>query len=184
MAVTSDEGSPAPAASTSKQQPAPSAKSTAFASGVNAPPGFGLRRSKTMDETAPLRRTSFTSRSDMSADGLQRRNSNFSDYSLNEARNILNPRPSVHSEQTPESSSLASLSLAFALLPAIAGALFKNGSSVVTDIMLLGLAGIFLHWSVTQPWYVHCTHFHGCNPALTLLSQVMVSCCTTSQDRT
>jgi hypothetical protein len=42
--------------------------------------------------------------------------------------------------------------LAFALLPAISGALFKNGSAIVTDIMLLGLAGVFLHWSVTQPW--------------------------------
>jgi hypothetical protein len=44
------------------------------------------------------------------------------------------------------------LSLAFALLPAISGVLFKNGNAVVTDVMLLGLAGIFLHWSVTQPW--------------------------------
>lgn len=24
----------------------------------------------------------------------------------------------------------------------------------MTDVMLLGLAGVFLHWSVTQPWYV------------------------------
>lgn len=147
IAVMSDKGSPAhtPAALSSKQP-------SAFASGSNAPAGFGLRRSKTMDEAAQTRRPSFTSRSDVSTDGLQRRNSNFSDYSLNEARNILNPRPSSHTEPTPETSSLASLSLAFALLPAIAGALFKNGSSVVTDIMLLGLAGVFLHWSVTQPW--------------------------------
>jgi hypothetical protein len=47
---------------------------------------------------------------------------------------------------------LPSLSLAFAFLPAISGLLFKNGSAVVTDFMLLGLAGVFLNWSVTQPW--------------------------------
>ncbi len=88
-----------------------------------------------------------------------RRSSNFSDYGVNEARSILNPHgkaaqgsSSSAGEQGPELSSLAGLSLAFALLPAIAGALFKNGSAVTTDIMLLGLAGVFLHWSVTQPW--------------------------------
>lgn len=44
--------------------------------------------------------------------------------------------------------------LAFALLPALGGLLFQNGSAVVTDVMLLGLAGIFLNWSVRVPWYV------------------------------
>jgi hypothetical protein len=87
-----------------------------------------------------------------------RRSSNFSDYSLGEARDLLNPKVPTSGQLSPaadpESSSLASLSLAFALLPAVGGALFKNGSAVITDVMLLGLAGIFLHWSVTQPWYV------------------------------
>lgn len=86
-----------------------------------------------------------------------RRSSNFSEYSLSEARDILNPQSrdpgSADTFSSPgDSSSLASLSLAFALLPALAGVLFKNGSAVVTDVMLLGLAGVFLHWSVTQPW--------------------------------
>lgn len=86
--------------------------------------------------------------------GNGRRSSNFSDYSLSEARGLLNPgaRPDDDESASPETSSLAALSLAFALLPAIAGSLFKNGSAVVTDILLLGLAGVFLHWSVTQPW--------------------------------
>jgi hypothetical protein len=44
--------------------------------------------------------------------------------------------------------------LAFALLPALGGMFFKNGSSVITDIMLLGLAAIFLNWSVRLPWLV------------------------------
>ncbi|KAH6610685.1 hypothetical protein Trco_000705 [Trichoderma cornu-damae] len=121
----------------------------------NAPPGRLLRRSRTTDE--PLMRSGSMSRhfsSDSSSEAPPRRSSNFSEYSLNEARDILNPRPHAHAEQLShhESSPLASLSLAFALLPAIAGVLFQNGSSVVTDIMLLGLAAIFLHWSVTQPW--------------------------------
>ena len=126
------------------------------ASGSKAPPGHALRRVKTtVDDLLPTRRRSLASRSEASFEGLPpRRSSNFSDYS-SEARAILNPQPQTGMELLPtEASSLASLSLAFALLPAITGALFKNGHVVVTDIMLLGLAGIFLHWSVTQPWYV------------------------------
>lgn len=92
--------------------------------------------------------------SDASLPGIpRRRSSNFTDYSLGEARDILNPRAKQSGElPSSESSSLASASLAFALLPAIAGAVFKNGSAIATDLMLLGLAGVFLHWSVTQPW--------------------------------
>ncbi|SPJ85334.1 uncharacterized protein FTOL_11115 [Fusarium torulosum] len=124
-------------------------------SGINAPPpGHGLRRAVTVSaaEDAASRRPY------MASPGFDtippRRSSNFSEYSLNEARDLLNPQlrePSIESS-AGETSSLASLSLAFALLPAISGALFKNGSAIVTDIMLLGLAGVFLHWSVTQPW--------------------------------
>lgn len=50
--------------------------------------------------------------------------------------------------------SWASLPLASALLPAAAGMLFENGSAFLTDVMLLALAGVFLYWSVTQPWLV------------------------------
>lgn len=86
-----------------------------------------------------------------SFDTLPRRSSNFSDYSLSDARDILNPLPQGKS-LSHEDSTLPSLSLAFALLPALAGVFFTNGNAIVTDVMLLGLAGIFLHWSVTQPW--------------------------------
>ncbi|PHH68424.1 hypothetical protein CDD82_566 [Ophiocordyceps australis] len=123
-----------------------------FKSGCTAPPGQPLRRAKTVDE--PPRRTWAASNpSDApTPERLVRRSSSLSDYSI-EARNILNPATQAHVEpQSPESSPLASLSLAFALLPAIAGSLFQNGHGFVTDIMLLGLAGVFLHWSVTQPW--------------------------------
>ncbi|RCI11100.1 hypothetical protein L249_7188 [Ophiocordyceps polyrhachis-furcata BCC 54312] len=62
------------------------------------------------------------------------------------------PPPTPPPPQITEKSTVASASLAFALLPAIAGVFFKDGHAVVTDIMLLSLAGVFLHWSVTQPW--------------------------------
>ncbi|KAK2679852.1 hypothetical protein RAB80_005033 [Fusarium oxysporum f. sp. vasinfectum] len=119
------------------------------------PPGHGLRRAMTVSvaEDAASRRQH------MSPPGFDtippRRSSNFSEYSLSEARDLLNPQlrdPSSTESSPGETSSLASLSLAFALLPAISGVLFKNGNAVVTDVMLLGLAGVFLHWSVTQPW--------------------------------
>ena len=42
--------------------------------------------------------------------------------------------------------------LALALLPAVGGLFFKNGSGVVTDITLLLLAAVFLNWSVRVPW--------------------------------
>ncbi|KAF5026055.1 hypothetical protein F66182_1847 [Fusarium sp. NRRL 66182] len=127
-------------------------------SAINAvpPSGHGLRRAMTVSitEDAASRRPPAAS------PGFEnippRRSSNFSEYSFSEARDLLNPQlrdPSnADSSSHEESSSLASLSLAFALLPAISGVLFKNGSAVVTDVMLLGLAGVFLHWSVTQPW--------------------------------
>ncbi|QPH01537.1 hypothetical protein C2857_005740 [Epichloe festucae Fl1] len=147
-----DEGSPAAPAAASSRAPAVTSKSTGF-----APPGRALRRSKPVDDGPPIRRKSHASRSEASLEavphGAPRRSSNFSDYNLDEARNLLNPRARAgHETPIPETSSLASLSLAFALLPAIAGVLFKDGHVVVTDIMLLGLSGVFLHWSVTQPW--------------------------------
>ncbi|CEI39377.1 hypothetical protein FVEN_g8605 [Fusarium venenatum] len=128
-------------------------------SGFSAPPsGHGLRRSMTVsvaEEAASASRRQPPASPSFDSIPL-RRSSNFSEYSLNEARDFLNPQPrdpsNGDSSLTEESSSLPSLSLAFAFLPAISGLLFKNGSAVVTDFMLLGLAGVFLNWSVTQPW--------------------------------
>lgn len=130
------------------------AQATSGASTATAPPGHAIRRSFTFDETR--RRPPFHQPSSGDASfetPPRRRSSNFTDYSFGEARDILNPQATTTGDIPPsESSSLASASLAFALLPALAGALFKNGSAIATDLMLLGLAGIFLHWSVTQPW--------------------------------
>ncbi|KAK4069939.1 uncharacterized protein Triagg1_6734 [Trichoderma aggressivum f. europaeum] len=157
-AAMPDDGRQASTASSSARPGLAASSGISLGHGVgiasNAPPGHSIRRVKTLDE--PSMRSGSMSRhfsSDSSSEAPPRRSSNFSDYSLNEARDILNPRPHAQGEQSHhDSSPLASLSLAFALLPAIAGVLFQNGTSVVTDIMLLGLAAIFLHWSVTQPW--------------------------------
>ncbi|PYH41736.1 uncharacterized protein BP01DRAFT_326936 [Aspergillus saccharolyticus JOP 1030-1] len=91
----------------------------------------------------------------------QRRNSTFSD-SVSEARHsirsstddILFPRVAKGGDVdlTNEESHWHSAPLGLALLPAIAGIFFQNGSAVVTDITLLVLAAIFLNWSVRLPW--------------------------------
>ncbi|OAA37257.1 hypothetical protein ISF_09926 [Cordyceps fumosorosea ARSEF 2679] len=148
-----------------------STPSTATSSYTSAPPGNAIRRAKTVAENSPSatrRQTTtssptaarrFSSDSAGAFEPLRRRSSNFSNYGVNEARSTMNPHGKAAAgahdgadQGAQELSSLAGLSLAFALLPAIAGALFKNGGAVTTDIMLLGLAGVFLHWSVTQPW--------------------------------
>ncbi|KPM41559.1 hypothetical protein AK830_g5043 [Neonectria ditissima] len=153
---------PSPPPAAARHRPATSAASSA----VNAPLPGNLRRAMTASaaaDDARRPRPSIQIHHSLAADPSSplgeappRRSSNFSEYSLGEARDLLNPQPISRGGggqlAMNDSSSLASLSLAFALLPALAGVLFKNGSAVVTDVMLLGLAGVFLHWSVTQPW--------------------------------
>ncbi|KAE8441434.1 hypothetical protein EG329_004960 [Mollisiaceae sp. DMI_Dod_QoI] len=127
-----------------------------------SPPKAPPRRSLTVDESTQFRHRPPNNRSqDAPTPAIRRRSSNFSDYSLREARksfqsstdNLLLPKPSATGlEVKHESSHWDSAPLAFALLPALGGMIFTNGSSVVTDIMLLGLAAIFLNWSVRIPW--------------------------------
>ncbi|KAL1878984.1 hypothetical protein Plec18167_004279 [Paecilomyces lecythidis] len=90
-----------------------------------------------------------------------RRNSVLSD-SVSEARyslrsstdDLLFPRASKDpiADIREGESHWHSAPLALALLPAIGGILFKNGSAVITDVTLLVLAAIFLNWSVRLPW--------------------------------
>ncbi|KAM7201025.1 hypothetical protein V8F20_005034 [Naviculisporaceae sp. PSN 640] len=130
---------------------------------VAAPTGFGLRRAATVNEPESRRRsgifvpgntTSFDSPAHRDS---RRRSSTFSDYSLSEARrnfdqDIIDPGKE---HQDEEDSRWASLPLAFAIVPAIGGIMFKNGSAMVTDVILLGLASIFLNWTLRSPfkWY-------------------------------
>lgn len=65
---------------------------------------------------------------------------------------ILNPSGAKHDMAQDSSGALASLPIAFALLPALVGVLFEGGTQLITDIMLLGLVFIFLRYTVTQPW--------------------------------
>ncbi|KAH8815632.1 hypothetical protein F5884DRAFT_184590 [Xylogone sp. PMI_703] len=128
-------------------------------------PVQGIKRAQTVDETSRLhRRTSRNSFSNQSPHGSpelrQRRSSTLSDFSINGARRslqsstdeILLPTPHNTQLRTKHESHWDSAPLAFALFPAIGGIMFKNGSSVVTDITLLALAAIFLNWSVRIPW--------------------------------
>jgi len=54
-----------------------------------------------------------------------------------------------------EDSNWHSTPLVFAILPAVAGLLFNNGSAFVTDVLLLGFAALFMNWSIRIPrdWY-------------------------------
>lgn len=130
---------------------------TAVSSGADAPPtptGFhGIRRSATVGEGAKWRPTSTEFNPRFSFDSERRRSSTLSDYSLSEAKrglseDILNPGGGLDTHDHKWSI----LPLIFALLPAIGGIFHQNGGAFVTDLMLLGLSGVFLNWSVTQPW--------------------------------
>ncbi|KAJ9134419.1 hypothetical protein NKR23_g10118 [Pleurostoma richardsiae] len=155
----SNDATPSKAAATTSAASSPSLADA-------APPGHAFRRAATVDEASQFRRRSLLAGSPISTDQhasfespLRRRSSNFSDYSIGEARrslrdstdDILNPRGS-NVESHGDSDWAGSLPLAFALLPAAIGMLFQNGSSVTTDAILLCLAGIFLRYTVTQPW--------------------------------
>ena len=89
-----------------------------------------------------------------------RRSSNLSD-SIESTRqsirsstdNLLLPTAtSAELETNHEPSHWHSAPLTLALLPALGGLFFQNGSAVVTDLTLLGLAAVFLNWSVRLPW--------------------------------
>ncbi|RDL39385.1 Uncharacterized protein BP5553_03725 [Venustampulla echinocandica] len=142
----------------------PARKTTASLS----PSGASIRRASTFDDSTPEfqrrplgNRLSTNPDVHRSSSSRRRRSSNFSEYSLNEARKsfqsstdeLLLPKPrTADRELGHDSSPWDSVPLAFALLPAIGGMLFTNGSLVITDIILLGLAAIFLNWSVRLPW--------------------------------
>ena len=88
---------------------------------------------------------------------LPRRRSSILSFNSLEARDFIRPGLGLENEdisQYEEPSHWHSSPLAFAFLPALAGLFFTNGSAFVTDILLLGLAALFLNWSVRLPWYV------------------------------
>jgi hypothetical protein len=116
--------------------------------------GAPLRRSFTVDDSTHSRIRRTTPNPLLPP---PRRGSTFSD--LSDARrsfqastdDLLLPRPSVTRNEASNTSAWHSAPLVFALLPAVGGMLFKNGGQVITDVMLLGLAAVFLNWSVRLP---------------------------------
>lgn len=117
---------------------------------ATSPPVAGLRqrplgRSATPTESAPQ---------------FARRGSSFVSESLSESRRSLKestddlflPRVSTDRDTHVETSNWHSLPLGLALLPALGGLFFNNGSAFITDISLLGLAALFLNWAVRLPW--------------------------------
>ncbi|TPX09773.1 uncharacterized protein E0L32_008964 [Thyridium curvatum] len=115
--------------------------------------GFRLRRSATVNDAS--RRHSWGPNTEFTYEpptSPLRRSSNFSEIGQ-EARDILNPVPDPEWQNAPpQNSKWDSLPLALALLPPLGGALVPGGSAFVTDLMLLALGALFLHWTVTQPW--------------------------------
>lgn len=89
-----------------------------------------------------------------------RRSSSFISETLSESRRSLRsstddlflPRANADNDSKLESSHWHSLPLGLALLPAVGGLFFQNGSAFITDISLLGLAALFLNWAVRLPW--------------------------------
>ncbi|KAI1187219.1 hypothetical protein F5B17DRAFT_400551 [Nemania serpens] len=119
------------------------------------PPGLAVRRAATFAQPASLRRPVSGTNPPPSADNntfanMPRRSSTYSDYFETSADDLLNPSKPTVKEDTK--SPFVYVPLAAALLPAVAGIFFENGSAFFTDLILLSLAAIFLHWSVTQPW--------------------------------
>ncbi|KAJ5177138.1 uncharacterized protein N7482_003015 [Penicillium canariense] len=121
----------------------------------NAPaPSSSFRR-----RALPTRAATFVEGS--STHWPQRRNSTLSD-SISEARHSIRsstddlflPRVGKDRDDSiaTEESHWQSAPLVLALLPAIAGIFFRDGSLFMTDVTLLVLAAIFLNWSVRLPW--------------------------------
>jgi hypothetical protein len=83
--------------------------------------------------------------------------SSLEDATSSFADDLLNPSSTkkLKRQRQEEDSNWHSTPLAFAILPALAGLLFNNGSAFVTDVLLLGFAALFMNWSIRIPrdWY-------------------------------
>lgn len=122
-----------------------------------SPKSLGRKSTERVDGPA-MRRTSTAGMAELETMAehpvRRRRSSTFSQYSLSEAQKefqeeILDPGPSPEGTARTWKSWLP---IMFALVPPFAGLFFKNGPAFFSDLILLFLASIFLHWSITAPW--------------------------------
>ncbi|CRG87202.1 hypothetical protein PISL3812_04219 [Talaromyces islandicus] len=139
----------------SEQPRSPVSQHASFQSGANLNPyGSSYLRQRPLGRSATL--------ADTGGPLNFRRNSSALSDTVSEARqslrdstdDILFPRASKgdNPELNHDDSHWESAPLALALLPAVGGLFFHNGSAFVTDATLLILAAIFLNWSVRLPW--------------------------------
>ncbi|KAI1739714.1 hypothetical protein F4680DRAFT_133616 [Xylaria scruposa] len=122
----------------------------------SAPPIGSFRRAATFGQPPALRRRLNGNNPPPAAENntftnFRRRSSTYSDYIETSADELLHPSKS-NTEEDNQKSPFVYIPLTLALLPAIAGVFFENGAAFFTDLILLSLAAVFLHWSVTQPW--------------------------------
>lgn len=131
-----------------------SAPSDSHASGAQIPPQL---RQKMLNRAATFAEGAQSSPSALPA----RRGSIFSNYSdtrqsyRSSTDNLLRPSGTNDMERpktSDEPSYWISLPVVFAIVPAIIGFMFDNGTAIATDFIILALAGWFLHWFVKVPW--------------------------------
>ncbi|KAI9719115.1 MAG: hypothetical protein M1812_003745 [Candelaria pacifica] len=103
---------------------------------------------------------------DLSTESPDRRRSSMLSDSVGDARQslksatddlLLPTADKLGQEISHEVTHWHSVPLAFALLPAVGGLFIKDGSAIITDLTLLGLAAVFLNWSVRLPWDWYCS---------------------------
>lgn len=108
----------------------------------------------------PHRTSSPQNASSSSKPALGRRRSSLLSYSSIEdlhyalTEDIINPSMTRErvSRDSEEVTHWHSTPLAFAILPAVGGLFFKNGSAFITDVLIIVLAAIFMNWSIRLPW--------------------------------
>lgn len=134
-------------------KPTPTPRPTATSSGTSTAPTSAAVRNRLLPHPSssspsrtppaqPRRRSSL-----LSLTSLERSSSQQS-----WADELLNPKTGRSSHDDNQVTHWHSSPIAFAILPAVGGLLFTNGSAVVTDGLLLILAALFMNWSIRLPW--------------------------------
>ena len=139
--ITMSESKPEPPARSSGRSPDPP-PSAAARYRLQQRQSSDLNASKSPQPGIDRRRSSVLSFSSLD-EVTQSLTDDLINPSMTKARNVREEDEVTHWHSTP---------LAFAILPALGGLLFKNGSAFITDILLLSLAAIFMNWSIRLPW--------------------------------